>query len=66
MTKELEKKSAEDLMKALGDLRESLRSFRFAKEGSKTRNVREGRNVRREIARVMTEINKRIVTTKPR
>jgi ribosomal protein L29 len=59
MTKELEKKTTDDLMKALAEKREVLRSFRFAKEGSKTRNVREGRNVRREIARVMTELNKK-------
>ncbi len=64
MTKELKTKTADDLLKALAENREALRSFRFAKEGSKTRNVREGRNTRREIARVMTELNKRTATTK--
>ncbi len=54
------KKTNEDLIKDLRDKREALRSFRFAVEGSKTRNVREGRTHRLEIARLMTEINKRM------
>ena len=62
MTKELKAKTNDDLMKALSESREALRAFRFAKEGSKARNVREGRNTRRGIARVMTELNKRAKT----
>lgn len=51
-------KSREDLVKALYDKREALRSFRFGEAGSKTRNVKEGGALRKEIARIMTELNK--------
>jgi len=64
MTKELEKKTNDDLIKMLSEKRMALRSFRFAVEGSKTRNVRGGRGTRREIARVLTELNKRAKTDK--
>ncbi len=59
MNKELNKKTVDDLMKILSEKREALKTFRFAKEGSKTRNVREGRNIRKEIARTLTEVNSR-------
>jgi len=48
----------EDLVKALYEKREALRAFRFGEAGSKTRNVKEGVGVRRDIARIMTELNK--------
>jgi ribosomal protein L29 len=51
--------STEDLSKEVADKREALRSFRFGESGGRTRNVREGRNLRREIARMMTELNSR-------
>lgn len=51
-------KSKEDLVKALSTHRESLRAFRFGEAGSKTRNVKDGAKIRKEIARVMTELNR--------
>lgn len=51
-------KSREDLVKALYDKREVLRAFRFGEAGSKTRNVKEGVAARKEIARILTELNK--------
>jgi ribosomal protein L29 len=51
-------KPKEDLVKALYEKRESLRSFRFGEAGSKTRNVKEGSALRKDIARIMTELNK--------
>ncbi len=54
----------ESLQKSLIDMRESLRVFRFEGEGSRTRNVRAGRNTRREIARVLTELNARNTVAK--
>lgn len=51
-------KNKEDLVKALYEKRASLRSFRFGEAGSKTRNVKEGSAIRKEIARIMTELNK--------
>jgi ribosomal protein L29 len=51
-------KIKEDLVKALYEKREALRAFRFGEAGSKTRNVKEGSALRKEIARIMTELNK--------
>lgn len=45
-----------ELSKALADKREALRVFRFTGAGSRSRNVREGRGLRREIAQIMTEL----------
>ncbi|OHA92248.1 MAG: 50S ribosomal protein L29 [Candidatus Zambryskibacteria bacterium RIFCSPLOWO2_02_FULL_51_21] len=46
-----------DLVKALYEQREILSKFRFGAAGSKTRNVKEGQAARKEIARIMTELN---------
>jgi len=43
---------------------EALRTFRFGESGSRTRNVREGRNLRRETARIMTELRVRAIATR--
>jgi ribosomal protein L29 len=51
-------KSKEDLVKSLYEKRESLKSIRFGEAGSKTRNVKEGAGIRKDIARIMTELNK--------
>ena len=56
---DIKDQKTEDLMKEMADKCEALRSFRFGESGSRTRNVREGRNIRRGIARIMTELNKR-------
>ncbi|MBL7045606.1 MAG: 50S ribosomal protein L29 [Parcubacteria group bacterium] len=56
---EITKQSDKDLLKHLTDKREALRAFRFGIAGTKTRNVKEGKNIRREIARTMTEISSR-------
>ena len=47
-----------DLVKALYEKREALRAFRFGEAGSKSRNVKEGAAARKEIARILTELNK--------
>lgn len=51
-------KNREDLVKALSEKREALRKFRFGEAGSKTRNVKEGSQTKKEIARILTELNK--------
>ncbi|MDP3734893.1 MAG: 50S ribosomal protein L29 [bacterium] len=48
-----------DLAKALREKRETLRAFRFASSGAKVKNVHEGRNVRRDVARILTELERR-------
>lgn len=51
--------SREDLEKKLLELEEKLRVLKFKAEGAKSKNVKEGRNLRKEIARVLTELNKK-------
>ena len=48
--------SIEALAKALSEKQTALRNFRFGSAGSKAKNVREGRAIRRDIARIMTEV----------
>lgn len=51
-------KSETELKKALAEKREILAKFKFGISGSRTKNVKEGRNTRRDIARIMTALNK--------
>lgn len=48
---------ADELHKALADKREALRAYRFAGAGSRSRNVKEGKTMRKDIARVLTALN---------
>ena len=57
--KEFENKTKEELLKDLKEKEEALRSFRFGVSGSKVRNVREGRNLRKNIARIKTVIKEK-------
>ena len=56
---DFKKYSVDDLHKEVAEKREALRSFRFGSAGSRSRNTREGRNLRKEIARLLTEVNAR-------
>lgn len=56
--------STESLSAELAALREKLRAFRFGGAGSRTRNVREGRALRKDIARILTELNARTIAEK--
>ncbi len=57
--KEFEKHSVEDLHTLVADKREELRAVRFGAAGSRSRNTREGRNIRKTIARALTELRAR-------
>ena len=57
--KDLNKKTEKDLYKMLAEKREALREFRFGFSGSKIKNVKEGVNTRKNIARILTELRKR-------
>jgi ribosomal protein L29 len=59
MSAELIKKSEKDLIKELSLKRKALREFRFNMAGTKTRNIKEGREVKKDIARILTELRKR-------
>jgi len=58
-TKDLEKKSEVDLHKTLRENRENYRKFRFNISGSKTRDVKYGMKVKKNVARILTELNHR-------
>ena len=49
---------ADELKKRLVDLQESIRVLRFKAEGSRSKNVKEFATIKKQIARVLTEINK--------
>lgn len=53
------KYTVEDLKKEIAEKREALRAFRFGSAGSRTRNTREGRMLRKDIARLLTEMRAR-------
>lgn len=57
--KDLKKKTEKDLEKALAEKREALRKFRFGTSGSKNKNVKEGLNLRKEIAQIFTLLRER-------
>ena len=56
---DLKKHTIADLHKELTEKRDALRKFRFGEAGSRTRNVKEGKTIRRDIARILTEMNAR-------
>mgnify|MGYP001576064325 CR=1 FL=1 len=56
-TKELKAKTPADLAKMISEKREALRVFRFGAAGAKSKNVREGRTIRKDIARILTVLN---------
>jgi ribosomal protein L29 len=55
--KEITTKTGADLGKLLTDKQEALRVFRFGAAGAKTKNVKEGQAIRKDIARIMTALN---------
>ncbi len=55
-------KKESDLQKELADKRKSLREFRFGVSGSKVKNIKEARNLRKEIARILTDLGNRKVS----
>lgn len=52
-------KPKEELQRLVQENREKLRAFRFEMAGSKIKNVKAGRMFRKEIARLLTAINKK-------
>ncbi len=54
---DIKTKTAADLARMLAEKREALRVFRFGGAGGKTKNVKEGRTIRKDIARILTAMN---------
>ena len=61
---DITKQDVAELQKQIADKREALRVFRFGGAGSRTRDVRAGRTLRREIAQAMTELRARQIASK--
>ncbi len=56
---DFQKQTADQLQGLLAEKRGALRDFRFGEAGSRTRNVKEGRTLRKEIAQILTELRAR-------
>lgn len=56
---EINKQSDKELEKLLFDKRATVRQFRFNMSGSKAKNLKEGANTRKDVARVMTALSMR-------
>lgn len=54
---EINNKTKEELKHLLVEKRKALHDFRFAFAGGKVKNVKEGKNARKDIARVLTAIS---------
>jgi len=55
--KELISKKENELKVLLKEKQEALRVFRFALSGGKTKNIKEGAGLKKEIARILTVLN---------
>ncbi len=53
---EIKGKDRKELVKLLTEKKNSLQDFRLGNARSKTKDVKAGRNTRKDIARIMTEI----------
>jgi ribosomal protein L29 len=56
---DLTNKTEKDLQKDIATKRVAVRTFRFGSSGSKTRNVKEAKGLKKDIARMLTELNSR-------
>ena len=50
-------KDRQDLIKALLEKREAIRKLKFGTTNSKIHNVKESQGLRKDVARIMTELN---------
>jgi ribosomal protein L29 len=56
---ELKKLSDKELAKLLDEKQKAVRQFRFDITGSKVKNLKEGGNSRKDVARILTELSLR-------
>ncbi len=62
MAKDIKKMKIEDIQKTLNESRKKLQEFRFAVSGSGSKNSMEGRDLKRDVARLLTELKARQTT----
>ena len=53
---ETKNKTVADLQKILDEKKEALHTWRVSIAGSKVRNMKEGKNLKKEIARILTAL----------
>lgn len=58
-TENFKEMGMDELKKKLIDLKEEIRVLRFKAQGSKSKNVKESATLRKKVARILTEINKK-------
>lgn len=58
-TNDTNKKTEKELTTQLSEKRLALRDFRFSVAGSNTRNVKEGKALKKDIARILTVLSAR-------
>lgn len=63
-TQSIKAQTDKDLEKAVLEKREALRESRFGVAGAKAKDVRVQRNIRRDIARMLTELTHRTQAAK--
>lgn len=56
--KDITGKTEKDLQVMLAQKQDALRVFRFGISGTKIRNVKEGRSIKKAIAQIKTELNR--------
>ena len=56
--KDISNKTPAELQKLVAEKRQALSAFRFGTAAAKSKNVKEGREVKKDIARIMTALNK--------
>ena len=57
MKKEFANKTEKELNSMLSEKKIALQNFRFAVSGSNVRNVKEGKALKKDIARILTLLN---------
>ena len=58
-TENFKEMNKDELKTKLAELREALRALKFKTEGSKSKNVKEAGNLKKQIAKALTEVNKK-------
>ncbi len=53
---EIKGKSKSELLKTLKEKRDAFQTFKYELAGGKAKDLKKGRNIRKDIARVMTEL----------
>lgn len=57
--KDIKKLDVADITKQIGDIRGTLRKNRYGTEGSRAKNVKQRGTLRKDVARLLTELRAR-------